>query len=339
MPTLRELGEAEVVRRLIATRSPAPGVIVDAGDDAAIVRPEESADLVVTTDAFVEGSHFLREWMSSEEIGARLATACLSDLAAMGASPRWGLLSMGLDPGREIEPLLALEAGLARALEREGAALVGGNLSSVTGPEWYDLTLIGGVGRGRAWTRRGARPGDLVAVSGAPGRAGAGSRLARSPGAARVEGWGPLLDAWIRPQPRIRLARALALAGGVMAAIDVSDGFAGDLERLCEASGTGAAIDESSWPLDEALARAAAELGLTHDALRFGPSDDYELLLAIAPEAKPAAEAAARAEGVPLWFVGTFTVAPGTLIWNRRNGSREPIAARGWDHFAGRDTF
>jgi thiamine-monophosphate kinase len=336
VPSLRELGEVEVLRRLAAARRAPAGTVVDAGDDAAVLRGRADHDLVVTTDALVEGVHYLPDWLGPAALGARLAVANLSDLAAMCATPRWALLSLGVHADRDAETLLELQRGLAAALERDGAGIVGGNLAAVGGPEWFTLTLIGETARGAGWTRHGARPGDVIAVTGSPGRAGAGARLARALGeGARALEWAPLLEAWLAPVARVALAQALGQAGGVTAAIDISDGVGGDLARLCEASGVGAEIHEPSWPADDVLSLAAPALGVTVDALRFGPSDDYELLLAIDPAAQASCAAAAAKHDVSLAFVGRFTDSPNVIEVRDARGGARLLAQPGYDHFAG----
>ena len=331
MPSLRDLGEIEVIRRLIAARSSGEGVVVGPGDDAAVLAPAAGRDLIATADAFVEGRHFLPAWGTSREHGARLAAANLSDLAAMAARPRWALLSMGLRPDHDVDELLEFQAGAAEAMRENGGSLVGGNLTAVEGPEWFDLTLLGDTPRGRAWTRAGARPGDRIAVTGHPGRAGAGLRLALAMGdRALAPEWGPLIQAWLRPAGRVALALALAEAGGVRAAIDISDGLAGDLARLCEASGVGADLQEAAAPDDPLLERAAEALGETAEAMRLGPSDDYELILAVTPEGSEAIATAAAARGVPFTWVGRVTERAGEV---RIGAAGRVVAARGFDHF------
>lgn len=335
MPRLSEIGEFEAIRRLERARREARGVIVDAGDDAAVVRLSAGCDAVLTTDAFIERRHYLTRQMSPAEIGARLGAANLSDLAAMGAAPRWGLLSIGVRPDHDVDALVALERALAGALEALGAGLVGGNLAAVEGREWLSLTLVGEAPRGRAWTRSGARPGDLLAITGSPGRAAAGLALVRALGKeARARRWKGLADAWLAPRPRVTFALALAASEAVTAAIDISDGFAGDVAHLCEASGVGADIDSHAWPADPLLARAARALGVPIDALRFGPSDDYELILAVDPALREPCERAATAHAVPLAFVGRFTDAPGLLTRIGARGQRSGLAPEGFDHFA-----
>ncbi len=354
-------GEFALIDRLVRGLPTGSGVVVGPGDDAAVLRPRAGRDLVATTDAFVAGVHFVPARLTAEEVGARLAAANLSDLAAMAAEPRWALLSLGLGD-ENADWAVGVQRGLARALDAHGAALAGGNVSRTSGATWLSLALLGEVERGQAWTRHGARPGDRLAVTGHPGRAGAAVRVgALAPPAFVAEACVPLRDAHVVPESRIAFARALAAAGAVTAAIDVSDGIAGDLAHLCEASGVGVALDENAWPDDPALTVAARMLAFQQRhgrsragaarawksfrpapsalaealrALRFGASDDYELLLAIDPAHVSASAVIARQLGVPLAFVGTCTDAPGVLVLHTRDGRPMPLPGAGWDHLA-----
>ena len=342
MPRLRELGEAEVLRRLMRARGPTPpGVVVDAGDDAAVLRPTGGL-LVATTDAFVEGRHWRPEWMTADatadapapftpvDLGARLAAANLSDLAAMAAAPRWALLSLGLPPDDDVVTVEAFERGLADALAGYGAALVGGNVVAIEGARWASLTLIGEVAPTRMWMRTGARPDDLIAVTGSPGRAAAALALRSRGRAAPAE----IDRALRRPSPRVAFALALASSGAVTAAIDISDGLAGDLARLAEASDVGAELDLAAWPEDAALAGAAAALAWSVEHARLAPGDDYELILAVDPAARGACEAAAARTSTPLAFVGWFTATPALFV-RHGDGARTPLEPRPFDHFGG----
>lgn len=355
-------GEFDLIRRMTRGLPSGEGVIVGPGDDAAVLRPRAGHDLVATTDTFVEGVHWLPGLLDPGALGRRFAAANLSDLAAMAAAPRWALLAVGAPRDASAEWLAAFERGLADALAAHGATVVGGNLARERAHAWFTLTLLGEVARGRAWTRFGARPDDLLAVTGSPGRAGAaltvGAAAHRVPfTAAACE---PLLRAHREPSARVAFARALAATGAVTAAIDLSDGFHGDLAHLAEASGVGAEVDETRWARDGALEEAArlllfqralgkgwirarrqwirfapARARLTRLAteLHFAPSDDYELLLALDPALERRAIAVAQAERVPLSVVGRFTDTPGVLALRDAAGVSRPLPGRGWDHF------
>ena len=264
---------------------------------------------MITTDAFAEGRHYRSAWARIPSIGARLpsivgarlAAANLSDLAAMGAAPRWAVLSAGVREKRT-RWLERAQRALALVLARDGAALVGGNLCRIEGSEWLSLTLLGDVKRGHAMRRDGARAGDWIAITGSPGRAAAFVRLADL-----GRGDPAMLSRWSRPPSRIEFAGALAARRLAHAAIDVSDGVAGDLAQLCRASGVSAELEVAWWPADAALARVAARLRARPLDLALGPSDDYELLLAIPPASRDRCERLARATRTPLAFVGHFT--------------------------------
>ena len=345
-------GEFERIRGIVAALPRGEGVVVGPGDDAAVLRPRVGRDLVATTDAFVEGRHWRRELLDLRSTGHRLAAANLSDLAAMAALPRWALVSAGVPPHADAGDLREIENAMAAILQAEGAAVVGGNLTATDGPAWFSVTLIGDVARGGHWARAGARSGDTLAVTGHPGRAAAAIALATAtspPSLAHV----PLglAEAFGNPPCRVRAATAMAKAGGVNAAIDLSDGLAGDLAHLCEASGVGAVILERWIPEDPLLSLAARE-GAALRARARGPRSRLlrrrrsagvlvrargrlrSCLLAIAPGRFDACADAARETGAPLFRIGQFTPAAGVLVLQRADGAETPLPGRGFDHFA-----
>jgi thiamine-monophosphate kinase len=292
------------------------GVVVGPGDDAAVLRPREGEDLVATVDAVVEGVHFDARFAPAD-VGWKALAVNLSDLAAMGARPLHGLVALGVPPGTPSRVLTGIARGLGECARVHGVAVVGGNVSrarelSVT------VTALGTVPRGRVLLRAGARPGDLVAVTGTLGDAA----LGLLPGAARA-----LVRRQRRPTPRLAAGRALARLA--RAGLDVSDGLAQDLEHLCRASGVGARIGAADLPLSDAYRRAARALPDPFAPALAG-GEDYELLVALAPRNLARARAAAVAAGTTLTVVGRFVRGRGVRVVGSRG---EPLpVARGHDH-------
>lgn len=242
------------------------------GDDAAILKPT-TRGTVLSVDVVVEGVHFDRRWLAWEDVGWRGYSAALSDLAAMGARPSAGLLSMILPSTMGDDDVLAIVDGVAAAADAFGAPVVGGNVSS--GTQLSMSTTVVGEAPARPITRSGARIGDAVYVTGSVGAAALGLALLSSGEAARA-GALPFVARWRRPRPRFDVVPALE--GVATSAADVSDGLAQDLGHLCEASGVGAVIEEARLPLEpghDALARALGRDGML---LALAGGEDYELV-------------------------------------------------------------
>lgn len=284
-------------------------VALGVGDDAAVLEPAPGHSLVLTTDTLVAGRHFPEHGFPPGVLGHRSLAVNLSDVAAMGAEPAWALLSLTL-PDAEAPWVEAFAEGFSALAERSGVALVGGNLAR--GPLTVNVTLAGQVERGKALTRAGAQVGDTLWVTGVVGGGAAGLRALLNGAAVDA----PEVAAYARPEPRVQAARQLSSVAN--AAIDVSDGLAGDLAKLLAASGgLGAELSASAIPL--------APGATLEDAL--GPSDDYELLLSI-PRANGAAFDAGRV-GCPLHCIGGVRAAPGVLLDGKPLGA----GARGYSHF------
>lgn len=315
------LGEFDLIARYFSRSIARRDVLLGVGDDAALLDVPADRALVATTDTLVEGRHFL-PGAPAQSVGHQALAVNLSDLAAMGAEPAWSLLSLVL-PSVDEAWLDGFADGLYALAERHGVALVGGD--TVRGARVITITALGFVERGQALRRDGARPGDLLYVSGWPGEAAAGLEALRRETAPAPEH--PLVRRYHYAEPRIALGRALR--GKATAAMDVSDGLLGDLGKLCAASNVGASIELERLPMSESLRR---EYSLTDcERLVLGGGDDYELLFTL-PEAGADALEATLATFCAVHRIGRIEARGGVRCL--RSGRPTQLAIPGYDHFA-----
>lgn len=295
---------------------PAPSARLGVGDDAALLCPREGMELAVSTDLLLEGRHF-RAGADARKLGHKSLAVNLSDMAAMGATPRWATLAIALPAADEVW-IAAYAEGLFALAARYGTELIGGD--TTRGPLAICITVLGEVPSGAALLRSGARSGDEIWVSGELG----GAALALThPG---IGDAAQRLDA---PEPRVALGEKLR--GVATSAIDVSDGFAQDLGHILERSHCGARVDY------ERLPRAAAWAQLRDPVLErrcvLGGGDDYELVFTAPPQARGAIETMAQELGLALARVGSIVRGEGTLALHDASG-RPMIPEQGFDHFA-----
>jgi thiamine-monophosphate kinase len=329
-------GEFGFIDRLRATYAGAAGdsLAVPLGDDAAVLDVPPGLQVVVSTDLLIEGVHFRRDWSDPYSIGWKAAAVNLSDMAAMGADPTFAFVSLALTTEDTVESLERLYDGLSDCLNRYGARLAGGDTNAGPGGLSINITQIGTVSSGTALTRSGARPGDILLVTGTLGDSAAGLALLQAHGPAKSEKLShALLTTHRRPQPRIVAARAARETGFVHACMDISDGLAGDLPKLCAASGVGARIHTASLPLSEALRAAEKHLEKTALEYALAGGEDFELLLAVAPAYVETVRAAIEATGTSLTQIGEV-LRSGLYFTAPDNSGDMTITARGWDHFA-----
>jgi len=326
-----DLGEHGLIA-LIRDRLPAAPawVHIGLGDDAAVLHPDRNRLEVLTTDALVEGVHFDRTFTPPDAIGHRALAVNLSDLAAMGATPRAALLSLVLPAALPVADLTALVDGLLAVARAHGTVLVGGNITRSTGPLIVDVTALGSVRPRRVLTRTGARPGDDVWVSGAIGAAAAGLG-ALSAGLQADGDLATCRDAYLRPEPRLRLGRILGGNRAATACVDLSDGLADGLHQLAAASGVGIDIEAGAIPVPEAA--RAWWAGRGEDALlrAMTGGDDYELLFTVSPRRRRRLETVRRQAGtVPLTRIGS--VITGSAVTLVDGDTRTPLPG-GYVHF------
>ena len=324
---VRDVSEFDLIEALSqALPSPpmgsAHGLRIGIGDDAA-AWSSSKGETVLTTDTLVEDVHFDLEWTGWADLGWKSLAVNLSDVAAMGCGPTYAVVTLGLRGDLPVDGLTAMYGGIAEAAHRSGCVVVGGDIT-VSPVFFVSVAMLGSQqGSGGLLTRTGAVPGQAVAVTGRLGSSAAGLRLLR--GGALGDGPRGLIDAHLRPQPRLAAGRAMAETS-VAAAIDVSDGLVADLAKLCEASGVGAEIDASSVPVDPALASAFPGDWLE---LALGGGEDYELLFT-AP-AKTVERIAGEVD-TPVTVIGrTVDAAEGVRVVDA-SGSPIGLSHRGWDH-------
>jgi thiamine-monophosphate kinase len=286
------LSEFDIIGRFFTY--PAPGAVLGVGDDAAIVRPRRGMDLIVSTDMMVEGRHF-RKGADPRRLGHKALAVNLSDMAAMGAQPRWATLSIAL-PKADPRWLAGFMRGFMALARRHGVDLIGGD--TTRGPLAFSVQIMGEAPAGRALRRDGARAGDDIWVSGTLGDAAlalAVGRLGLAPGERRA------LEAKLdTPAPRVVLG--IALRGIARSAIDVSDGLVADLGHICERSRAGALVQYALLPASAVL-RRRLDRSVARTALLAG-GDDYELLFTAARSRRAAIGRLARRLRLKLTRIG-----------------------------------
>jgi thiamine-monophosphate kinase len=310
------------------------------GDDAAVIRSPAGKDSIVTTDLLIEDVDFKRDTITPELLGHKALAVSLSDIAAMGARARWGLVSIGL-------PADIWASGFAKRLydgylglaAQYGVELAGGDVSRTTDKIVIDSILIGECDSGHAVMRRGAAPGDQIFVTGFLGDAAAGLRLIERGARVHTAG-GPqrleehsidrLLLRQLRPDPRVGWGILLGEQLLASAMIDISDGLSSDLNHLCDESGVGALVDAARIPIDKLVTEICGRRALDPLMLALHGGEDFELLFTVKPENVD--KLPKRVDGVSLSCIGTVKeqsfgvkISEGARVWNLEPG--------GWEHF------
>jgi len=302
-----------------------PGLILGIGDDAALLTVGPGLELVLTTDMSIEGVHFTSAFHPPKAVGHRALARSLSDVAAMGGTPRYALISLALSRRASRNWVEGFVDGLLSLARRFRVAVIGGDTAIVTGPIVSDVVVAGVVPRSRALRRSGAQPGDRVFVSGRLGMAALGLRLLLKRRRLRKPIERAALRAHLFPQPQCALGRFLSEHRLASAMMDLSDGLSIDLRRLCDASGVGATLFADRIPIPP--------LPDTRDAmdLALHGGEDYHLLFTV-PPAK-CSKIPRHLGRIPLRCIGEIRSTRGIDLITRE-GKTLPVVNRGFDHFA-----
>ncbi|MBM3680511.1 MAG: thiamine-phosphate kinase [Actinobacteria bacterium] len=285
------------------------------GDDAAVIVP----DLIWTVDAQVDGVHFRRDLSSPADVGWKALAVSVSDCAAMGATPVGALVSLVIAEG-DVTSLEPIYVGLAECAEAYGCPVAGGDVAR--GPGLVLAVSVLGRTPVPAPGRGGARPGDLVVVTGDLGVSAAGLAALVDPALGDVPGVDACVERHRRPQPRLAEGAALARVARVM--MDVSDGLATDLPRIARRSGVTLEADLDALPVPAPVRAVAARIGSESGAFAASGGEDYELVAVLDP-------ADVAGCGVPLTVIGEVVAGPAEVRWR---GAGSDAALRGWDHLA-----
>ena len=336
----RFITEFELIRRLQQTIPILPrlasSIHTGIGDDAAIVKPRPGHVLLASTDLLAELVHFDFAYMSYRQVGYRAAVANLSDMAAMGATPRYALVGIALTPKTTASDVQNLYRGIQEACTMADTAVIGGDTSASRGALFVCLTILGEAQARHVLTRSGARRGDVLYVTGSLGDSRAGCEILRRrktdprPMLARDRAY--LLKRHIRPTARLAESRKLAHTGLASSAIDLSDGLAGDLRHICEASSLGAVLDLRRLPVSRSLAGYARTQRRDPVEYALIGGEDYELLFTVPMKKVSQVEALIHRGQLCATSIGRMTAAHEGLRIISPSGKTSPLRTRSYEH-------
>ena len=324
-------GEREIIARIRQAAGSSGDLLLGIGDDCAVYKTAPDRVSLVTTDTMVEGVHFDLAWHPPLALGRKAASVNISDIAAMGGLPRFALLSLALTPTFGSHWLDAFMTGFLAELAEHGVALIGGDTVQSGHESVLSVTVLGEMEEAELLSRKGARDGDVVLVSGFLGEAAAGLALCRL-GLAHEPGLQPLVGAHLDPVPQVALGRVLAVSGLVHAMQDISDGLATDLAHICAESGVGAVVTAEKIPLSPLLRQAAETCGQSPLDWALSGGEDYQLLFTTGEQQVAALRKMVwEKTGRELFAVGRITEGQGVFL--EEAGQRREISYRGYEHF------
>ncbi|MDH7507363.1 MAG: thiamine-phosphate kinase [Candidatus Thermoplasmatota archaeon] len=310
---IKELGEFGLIERI--TKKPKnKDIIVGIGDDAAVVKTKKALQ-VLTTDALVEGDHFRREWFLPKQIGMKAIEINVSDVASMGAIPKYALVSLALPNDLDVEFIDGLYDGMWKTCDKYDIEIIGGNMAH-SKEIVISITLTGVVDKNHLCLRSGAKPGDFILVSGPLGNGRAGLRVFQE----SLKGFEKVKKAYLEPKAQLKFA--LKVASYVNSMEDISDGLASELKHICKQSKCGAIIYKDKIPINDDVRKIAKTLGEDeYDYALYG-GEDFELVFTVSKN---------NIEKIKGYLIGEITKDKKVMLSHL--GKTKNITSHGYDHF------
>ncbi len=338
--SLETVGEFGLIRRLKRQwPTSSPLVLKGIGDDAAILKTPPGQQLLLSTDAFIEGVHFDRAFHTLSDVGFRAGVANLSDIAAMGGRPLYLLVSMAVPAHVSAQHIRVLYQGIRDACGSDMVELIGGDTSSSPHTLFLSLTIAGAIPSNRALTRSGANVGDHLYVTGTLGDARAGLHILQTRARRRHQSRPSVIEKFliqrhIRPTPRLAIGQILATRGMAHAAIDLSDGLSGDAGHICENSHVGIEIWANSLPLSPQLHAFARHHQMDPFAFALQGGEDFELLFTAHAKHHKTVLGLAKRTGVPIAWIGTIKPTQSGRRLMLPGGRSRTLFQESYRHFA-----
>ncbi len=328
---LKDIGEFGFIDRIKAGCLVRKKDIVKAiGDDCAVFKTSGKLVTLFTTDMLVENVHFLRDAIPPLKLGRKSMAVNISDIGAMGGTPKEAVVSIAVPDSVEVEYLDSMYDGMKEMAREFDVNLLGGNTTSEPDHLIINIALIGEEIEDEVLYRSDAKIGDIVFLTGLVGSSAAGLDILLNKRSS--DGWEDLLKAHLDPYPHIKAGRIIAESKLAHSLIDVSDGVASDLGHICDESGVGAIIEEDKIPVAETFKRYIEKYNLDFEKLALHVGEDY-VLLGTAPEkAAESLSKALQSQNCQFFIIGKITGEPGIKLVSR-DGSIRQIRASGYDHF------
>jgi len=325
---LRDLGEFGLIDRISAAVTERAAVKIGIGDDAAAIEPSPGHLVLMTSDMLIEGVHFDLELTDPLSLGRKSLAVNLSDLAAMGAEPRYFLLSLAIPQKLDLEFLDRFFSGMMQRADQFGITLIGGDTCLSKGGLAISITATGEQLPELVVKRSGAKPGDLIFLTGTVGDSALGLKLLQ-----RGDKTGFLVSRHLDPEPRVAAGVAMAVEGVASAMIDISDGLVADLGHILDKSGVGARLELAGIPLSDQYRKEISRFTEDCFSLPLGGGEDYELLFTAPPLFRDRIFSCMESCGVNVSIIGEMTKEKGLAIISADGSAYHP-SQKGYDHFA-----